>query len=147
MNHLCRLSVISTKRPPRDARPLWDRHDPARPSPGAKTTQRLCDVVALATAAAFAVPVGELISATRRTAYVAFARQSAMYLAHVAFEISYSDVGRCFGRDRTTAAYACSLVEDRREDPAVDSVLASLENACRALSCRPLAAARPGERT
>ena len=118
-----------------------------QPCPDTGAARRLCDLAALATAAAFAVPVCELRAATRRAPYVAFARQSAMYLAHVAFEISYSDVGRCFGRDRTTAAYACSLVEDRREDPAVDSVLASLENACRALSCRPLAAARPGERT
>ena len=95
-----------------------------------KTTQRLCDVVALATAAAFAVPVGELISATRRTAYVAFARQSAMYLAHVAFGLNYSEVARAFGRDRTTAAHACQLIEERRDDPAVDAVLGSLEDAC-----------------
>ena len=130
MNHLCRMSAVLIKGPPRDARPLWDRRDPARPSPGAKTTQRLCDVVALATAAAFVVPVGELISATRRTADVAFARQSAMYLAHVAFGLNYSKVARAFGRDRTTAAHACQLIEERRDDPAVDAVLGSLEHAC-----------------
>ena len=45
---------------------------------------------ALATAAAFAVPVGELIATTRRSAYVAFARQSAMYLAHVTFGLNYT---------------------------------------------------------
>jgi hypothetical protein len=130
VNHPCHLSAYPPKAPPRDARPLWDRGDPVRPGPGAKTTQRLCDVVALATAAAFAVPVGELISATRRTAYVAFARQSAMYLAHVTFGLNYSEVARAFGRDRTTAAHACQLIEDRRDDPAVDAVLGSLEDAC-----------------
>lgn len=91
---------------------------------------RLCHLVALTTAAAFAIPVGELTATTRRAPYVAFARQSAMYLAHVALGLSYSEVGRAFGRDRTTAAYACQLIEDRRDDPAVDAVLGSLESAC-----------------
>ena len=111
--------------------------------PGVWTTQRLCDLAALATAAAFAVPVGEMIAATRRTPYVAFARQSAMYLAHVAFGLSYSEVGRAFGRDRTTAAYACRLIEERRDDPAVDAVLGSLESACGALRRRLGAAVQP----
>jgi hypothetical protein len=136
MNPTCHLSVVSAKGPPRDAKPLWDRLDPARPSPNARTVQRLCDVVALATAAAFAVPVGELISATRRTANVAFARQSAMYLAHVTFGLNYSEVARAFGRDRTTAAHACQLIEERRDDPAVDAVLGLLEDACGTLRRR-----------
>ena len=124
------LSACPAKLPPRDARPLWDCCDPARPGPSQKTAQRLCDVAALATAAAFAVPVDELISTSRRTAYVAFARQSAMYLAHVTFGLNYSEVARAFGRDRTTAAHARQLIEDRRDDPAVDAVLGSLEDAC-----------------
>jgi chromosomal replication initiation ATPase DnaA len=53
-----------------------------------------------------------------------------MYLAHVSFGLNYAEVGRAFGRDRTTAAYACRLIEERRDDPAVDAVLGSLENAC-----------------
>ena len=119
-----------------DARPLWDRSDPTHPRPSHRTAQRLCDAVALATAAAFAVPVGELIAATRGTPYAAFARQSAMYLAHVTFHLTYAEVGRAFGRDRTTAAYACQLIEERRDDPAVDAVLGSLESACSALRRR-----------
>jgi len=130
MNPIFNLSRVSAKEPPRDARPLWDRGDPSRPGPSIKTTQRLCDVVTVATAAAFAVPVGELISTTRRSAYVAFARQSAMYLAHVTFGLNYTEVARAFRRDRTTAAHACQLIEERRDDPAVDAVLGSLENAC-----------------
>ena len=130
MNH---LSAESANDPPRDARPLWDR---GRQAPSGKTVQRLCDLVALATAAAFALPVGELIAASRRSADIAFARQSAMYLAHVTFGLSYSEVGRGFGRDRTTAAHACRLIEERRDDPAVDAVLGSLEDACGALRRR-----------
>ena len=114
-----------------EARPLWQGD---QPSP--RTARRLCDAAAVATAAAFAVPVGELRAATRRSSYVALARQSAMYLSHTAFGVNLSAVGRAFGRDRTTAAHACRLIEDRRDDPAIDAVLASLESACRMLRRR-----------
>src|SRR5262245_42837962 len=88
----------------RQARPLWSTNLSPR------AAQRLCDVATIATAAAFAVPVGELIAPSRRPPYIAFARQSAMYLAHVSFGLSYAEVGRAFGRHRTTAAYACQLI-------------------------------------
>ena len=122
-----------------EVRPLW----PSRGQPSLKTAQRLCDVVALATAAAFAVPVAELIAAKRRSCCVAFARQSAMYLAHVSFGLSYSEIGRAFGRDRTTAAHACQLIEDRRDDPAVDAILGSLESSFAALRRRMNATVQP----
>ena len=143
MNHICHLSAASINAPPRDARPLWDYRDPVRPGPGTKTTQRLCDMVAMATAAAFAVPVGELIASTRRSPYVAFARQSAMYLAHVTFGLNYSEVARAFGRDRTTAAHACQVIEERRDDPAVEAVLGSLEDACATLRRKLSAPVQP----
>jgi chromosomal replication initiation ATPase DnaA len=104
---------------------------------------RLCDAALVATAAAFAVPVGELVAASRRSYYAAFARQSAMYLAHVSFGLSFSEIGRAFGRDRTTAAHACRLIEDRRDDPAVDAVLGQLESACAALRRRMNPAVQP----
>jgi hypothetical protein len=129
-------SRISIHHPLREARPLWDCSGAVKRGPGVRTTQRLCDVVAMATATAFAVPVGELIAVSRRSAYVAFARQSAMYLAHVTFGLNYSEVARAFGRDRTTAAHACQLIEERRDDPAVDAVLVCLEDACGALRRR-----------
>ena len=120
--------------------PPWER---AYPPPGPRRTpQQLCRLAALTTAAAFAIPVGELTANTRRTSYIAFARQSAMYLAHVSFGLSYSEIGRGFGRDRTTAAYACRLVEDRRDDPAVDGVLGSLEGVCAVLRVRLCVAVR-----
>ena len=127
-----------------EALPLWRGHVPP-PGTGVsrKTAQRLCDAAMLATSAAFALPLCELAAPTRRSPYAAFARQSAMYLAHVAFGLSYSEIGRGFRRDRTTAAYACRLVEDWRDDPAVDMVLASLENACGALRHRLAATVRP----
>lgn len=138
-------SIEPRDRPPLDARPLWGVTSTFGPSrrPGRRSAQRLCDVAAIATAAAFAVPVGELIAATRRSHYAAFARQSAMYLAHVCFGLSYSEIGRAFGRDRTTAAHACRLIEERRDDPAVDAVLGSLESACAVLRYRMNGSVRP----
>ncbi len=91
----------------------------------------------IATAAAFALPVGELAAPTRRSAYAAFARQTAMYVAHVAFGLSYTEIGRGFQRDGTTAAHACRQIEDCRDDPAVERVLASLESACAPLRGKP----------
>jgi len=89
-----------------------------------------CRLLQAATAAAFGVPVAELRARSRRRAEVAFARQSAMYLAHVALGLTYDAVGSSFRRDRTTAAHACRMVEDRRDDPAVDRLLQTLEAAC-----------------
>ena len=77
------------------------------------------------------VPITEMRSPTRRGAPVAQARQVAMYLAHVIYGASLSAVGRHFGRDRTTAAYACRLVEDRRDDAGFDMLLDRLEHALR----------------
>ncbi len=61
-----------------------------------------------------------------------FARQMAMYLAHVGCGVSLTEVGHLFERDRTTVAHACGLVEDRRDDPDFDHRLNHLE---RAVSC------------
>lgn len=91
-----------------------------------------CRIEALV-ASTFAVPVTELRAATRRRARTAFARQAAMYLAHVALGLSFSEIGRTFGRDRTTAAHACHVVEDRRDDPRIDALLSRLECACQSL--------------
>lgn len=100
----------------------------------ASDTERLCRQLESVTAAAFAVPVCELRAPSRRARSVAFARQSAMYLAHVTLGLTYSATGRLFDRDRTTAAYACRLVEDRRDDPAVDRMLLALEDTCGGLA-------------
>jgi len=100
-------------------------------SPTAADLRRAGQIASAAVAAAFIVPIGELRATTRRRKRIAFARQSAMYLAHVAFGLSYTDVGRAFRRDRTTAAHACRIVEDRRVDPGIDARLASLEHLLR----------------
>jgi hypothetical protein len=84
-------------------------------------------------ATSFGVPIPELQAPTRRTANVARARQVAMYLCHVVFGINLTRVGELFGRDRTTASYACALVEDRRDDPGFDREVERLEYALKSV--------------
>jgi chromosomal replication initiation ATPase DnaA len=77
------------------------------------------------------VPVAEVVAHGRGSTQTALARQIAMYLCHVAFELSLARVAVAFGRDRSTVAHACHLVEDRREDPRFDAWLSALENMLR----------------
>jgi hypothetical protein len=46
----------------------------------------------------------------RGNAQEAFARQVAMYLMHVAFEVSLARVAIAFGRDRSTVGHACHAI-------------------------------------
>ncbi|WDR02729.1 helix-turn-helix domain-containing protein [Devosia algicola] len=55
------------------------------------------------------------------------ARQLAMYLVHVSLGRSLTEVGRVFGRDRTTVSYACALIEDGRDDARFDAAVGQLE--------------------
>lgn len=78
-------------------------------------------------AKARSVPVLLLLHKSRCTAEVAEARQLAMYVMHVGLQRTYEQIGRLFGRDRTTVSYACAQTEDRREDGAFDALVAGLE--------------------
>jgi chromosomal replication initiation ATPase DnaA len=82
----------------------------------------------------FTVPRAELWSQRRGRPAVAFARQVAMYLAHVCCGLNLKEVGRIFGRDRTTVAHACCVVEDRRDEPSFDRALELIEGVLRFLS-------------
>ena len=52
------------------------------------------------------VPLVQLRAKSRCRADIAFARQIAMYVSHVVLGLSMNDVGRGFGRDRTTVLHA-----------------------------------------
>jgi len=94
---------------------------------------QLRQVIDPAVAAVFEVDLRDLRAATRGSTRTAFARQVAMYLAHVVCGLSLTEVGTLFARDRTTAAHACSVVEDRRDDPDLDGRLEHLERAVASL--------------
>jgi hypothetical protein len=95
---------------------LEGRRDVAR-------AQFIIDLVAMATG----VAVRDILSDTRNHMRAARARQMAMYLAYVAYSWPLARIGRAFGRDRTTAGYACRLIEDLRDDRAFDARLNELE--------------------
>lgn len=75
----------------------------------------------------YGVSLESLLAATRCDRRVAEARQVAMYLAHVVLRMSLAAVARGFGRDRTTASHACRHIENMREDPELDRLVAWLE--------------------
>lgn len=91
------------------------------------TRSRVRTVVEPLVEQVFGILKTELSAATRGRAQVALARQVAMYLTHVVCQLSFTDVGRAFARDRTTVAHACSVVEDLRDDPHFDRALELLE--------------------
>jgi chromosomal replication initiation ATPase DnaA len=84
-----------------------------------------------AAAYAFGVTQQDVEAPTRRSREAALARQVAMYLSHVAFELPISRVAQAFGRDRSTAAHACHRIEDRRDDRDFDACLDALEESLR----------------
>jgi hypothetical protein len=96
---------------------------------GTDAIEARCRCLEAIVAHAFGTSLTALRADTRGEAQIAFARQVAMYVAHVWFALSLSEVGRRFDRDRTTVAHACRVVEDRRDDPRVDRVVAAIETA------------------
>lgn len=78
-------------------------------------------------ALAFGLKPEELHSASRGYAKAAKARQVSMYILHVSMGRTLSQAAAVFGRDRTTAAHACKVVEDLRENPKFDAVLSEIE--------------------
>lgn len=86
-----------------------------------------CDAVIDLMAALFGVPSKELRRLGRTGNDICRLRQIAMYVAHVVLRFNMSEVGRGFGRDRTTVLYACHTVEDLRDDADFDRIVALAE--------------------
>lgn len=80
---------------------------------------------------ALGVPADAILRLPREDRRVAFARQVAMYLCHVAFELSLQRVANAFGRDRSTVAHACHLIEDKREEERFEFWVTGLETMLR----------------
>jgi Bacterial dnaA protein helix-turn-helix len=117
--------------------------NPWRRPPALSDPRDLRCLLELAAAVVFDVSPDRLRAASRGSADIAFARQSAMYLAHIVLGMSYSAIGKLFGCDRTTAAHACQTVEDRRDDPAIDIRLDLMEVLCGDVVFGDVGEARP----
>lgn len=87
----------------------------------------------MAVAEGMGVPLLALCDQRRGGREAAFARQTAMYLCRLAFDMSLTEIAETFGRDRTTAAYAVRRIEEAREDPEFDRMLGRLETALQRL--------------
>jgi chromosomal replication initiation ATPase DnaA len=87
----------------------------------------LCEAMLDIAAALFNVSGRELRKPGRTSLGVARVRQIAMYVAHCALGLTMSEVGRGFGRDRTTVLHACHLIEDMRDDEDFDRIVARVE--------------------
>lgn len=86
-----------------------------------------CECVIDIVAALFGVSSKELRRPGRASASIARVRQIAMYVCHVVLRLNLTEVGRGFGRDRTTVQHACHLVEDLRDDVEFDRMVAMTE--------------------
>ena len=87
----------------------------------------LCEGMIDITAALFNVSSKEIRKPGRSSLGVSRVRQVAMYVAHVVLRLSMTDIGRAFGRDRTTVLHACHLVEDLRDDTDFDRIITMTE--------------------
>ena len=130
------------------------QHAPRNPRPSRRSritgdavrSQRMRGLIELSVVTAFG-PAGQMLSCRpigrgtnmrpfRGGSAVAFARQAAMYLGHVGCGLTYTEAGSFFGRDRTTAAHACSVIEDCRDDPIFDRIIELLERCVRMGLCQ-----------
>ena len=92
-----------------------------------------CEAVVDICAVVFSVSGRELRAPSRSEQSIARVRQIAMYLCHVTLSITLTEVGRGFGRDRTTVAHAVQTVEQLRDEPDFDCLIGRLEEITRAL--------------
>ncbi|MCV0396153.1 MAG: chromosomal replication initiator DnaA [Rhizobiaceae bacterium] len=92
----------------------------------------MCEGVIDICAALFSISGRELRRTGRSGNDVSRVRQIAMYVAHTQLGLTMRQVGRGFGRDRTTVLYACHLIEDMRDDEDFDRILSTTERITRA---------------
>lgn len=116
----------------------WPGATPCGPELWCRTAR---DIVA----AVMEVGEEEMLCPQRSRAPICHARHVAIYLAHVIFQVSLTDISHAFGRDRTSVAHAVRRIEDQRDGEAFDRMLTRLERL--AHSCRLLTQPQtPGER-
>ena len=103
---------------------------PPRFSANCRLPPRLheCAMVVSVVSQATNVREADFFAPSRLGLPAANARQLAMYLCHVLLEMTMTDVGCAFGRDRTTVAHACAQIEDSRDDEVVNARIQRLED-------------------
>jgi chromosomal replication initiation ATPase DnaA len=97
------------------------------PAPWISVAGQQALLVQMAVAEVTGIALNALCAQGRGDARTALARQMAMYLCHLAFEMSLTRIAQSFGRDRTTVSHAIHRIEDLREDDGLDRILIWLE--------------------
>jgi len=100
-------------------------------SPQSDTPIEPCSIAARLAAEAAGITLNEVLHAQRGCRDSAAARALAMYLAHVGLGVSMSRVALGFNRHRSTVAYACRRIEERREVAGWDRWVDALEEDAR----------------
>lgn len=67
------------------------------------------------------------LAGRKRRRSLCHVRQIAMYVCHVVLQVSLTDIGLAYGRDRTTVGHACRVIEDRRDDQGYDDFVSAVE--------------------
>lgn len=96
-------------------------------SPDPRRDKLAAAFVTHAVALATGVSPSDIASTGRSGKAAARARQIAIYLAHVNFNWPLIRVAFAFNRDRTTCGYACSRIEEMRENADFDARMTVLE--------------------
>ncbi|MEM9329954.1 MAG: helix-turn-helix domain-containing protein [Pseudomonadota bacterium] len=100
-----------------------------------KTEEQKSDLVIRATiqivAVAFELDPDALLKPQRGSAKIARSRQVSCYLLHTSLSLPLVEIGKIFGKDRTTIGHACRLVEDLRDEPSFDDRIVELEKTIR----------------
>jgi chromosomal replication initiation ATPase DnaA len=102
-----------------------------KPRRGLTATGERVLLVQTAVAEVTGVALAQLASEKRGNLRAAFARQMAMYLCHLVFDLNARRLSDAFGRDRATVRHALRRVEDLRENREFDRTLRWLEEMLR----------------
>ncbi len=103
----------------------YKRHsDPARLANQAHQISIVIGAVSLE----FGLTELDITRPRKQSPHLRFARQVAMYLSHVVYELNHTHVANLFNKDRSTVSHACKVVEESRDDAVFDMKLIRLEN-------------------
>lgn len=115
-------------RPPNRSETASVLRDRRKEEKSIETCEGMIDLAA----AFFNVSSKELRRQGRTAAGIGRVRQIAMYVAHVSLGLTMNEIGRGFGRDRTTVLHACHLIEDMRDDIDFDVIVQTVERVAQA---------------
>lgn len=117
---------------------MWKSEEAAR-APGRRVTGAGEKVllVQMAVAGVTGVKLAEITSHRRGGAAASFARQMALYLCHLVFELNAYQLAVAFDRDRATVRHAFRRIEELREDRELDRTLSRLEAMLRRAGRQP----------